>query len=161
MSCSVRTRRPAGRAIRRVAGALAIIGGAPSAHAITSPAGDEPGTTLICNFMTVQVGQFQGRRYINAQPDGTMSVTLVASAADRKAGRAVVIDDLRAAVVAMIVQPRETVFVDSGTPNDASVISLFTNAQDGAAIPAAYSRHMVLGAIAIVSQYTGTCTPQS
>ena len=135
-----------------------VLGGTDAAGASPAP---DPATTLLCNFKPVQLGQFQGLRFINGEIEGAISLTLVASAADRQAGRAVVIDDARAAVVAMIVQARQTLFVDSGTPNDATLISVFTNAQAGAAIPATYSRHLVLGAIPIVSQYTGSCTPQS
>ena len=110
-----------------------VLGGTDAAGASPAP---DPATTLLCNFKPVQLGQFQGLRFINGEIEGAISLTLVASAADRQAGGAVVIDA-------------------------AAPISVFTNAQAGAAIPATYSRHLVLGAIPIVSQYTGSCTPQS
>ena len=66
----------------------------------------------------------------------------------------------RAAVVALIVQPHQTLFIDSGTADDTAVVSVFTGAAQSSDIPAAYSRQVMFGAIPILSQYTGLCHPQ-
>ena len=114
---------------------------------------------LSCEFNVVQSGQFRGSRYVGSPAKGGLVLTLVASAVDARAGRAVLIDGERAAVVALIVQPHQTLFIDSKA-DDASVVTIFTAARESAEIPAAYSRQLMFGTIPIVSQYTGLCRPQ-
>jgi hypothetical protein len=129
----------------------------PAKGGKAEPASKNGGQTLTCEFKAIQTGQFQGLGYITGEADGTISLTLVASAADAKAGRAVMMIEDRAAVATMVLQPGQTLFIDSGTANDASVVSLFTGAGQQTGIPAAYSRQQMLGPIPIVSQYAGMC----
>ena len=74
--------------------------------------------------------------------------------------RAVLITGERAAVVDLIVQPHQTLFVDSGTPDDTAFVSVFTAARDKADIPATYWHQTILGTVPIIAQYTGLCHAQ-
>lgn len=105
-------------------------------------------------------GQFKGLNYLGSPATSGIVLTLVASARDAEAGRAVMIGGDRAAIVALIVQPHQTLFIDTGTADDAAIVSVFTGAAQSTQIPAAYSRQVMFGSIPILSQYTGLCRPQ-
>ena len=137
-----------------------VLSGGAAVAATPSDAPTPASQNLTCNFKAVQTGQFQELSYITGPVGGILTMRFASSPADSLAGRAVMIGDDKAVVVALLVQPEQTLFVDADTANDASMMSLFTASQQDGGIPAAYSRQMMVGKIPIVSQYTGSCTAQ-
>lgn len=140
--------------------AVILVAGAAPAATPSGTATPPAVQNLVCDFKAVQVGQFQDLSYITGPLGGTLTLRFASSPEDSTAGRAVMIGEDKAVVVALVVQPDEILYVDTGTTNDASVMSLFTGSRQTSDLPAAYSRQMMVGRIPIVSQYAGTCTAQ-
>lgn len=114
---------------------------------------------LACVLKAVQTGQFQRLDYISGPVGGSIALSVVLSPADVAADRGVIIGDERAGVAALVMQPGETLLVDTGATDDLATLSLFTRDRQDDAIPAAYSRQRMVGHIPLVSQYTGICKP--
>ena len=143
--------------LRLLACMSVLIGVSPVSVSNADQGAPQERRALSCEFNVVQAGQFLGSRYSGSPIKGGLVLTLVSSAADARAGRAVLIDGERAAVVDLIVQPHQTLFIDSGA-DDVSVVTVFTGAREDAEIPAAYARQLMFGTTPIVSQYTGLCS---
>lgn len=113
---------------------------------------------LSCTFKTVQAGQFHGLDFAASPIGGTIALTITASPLDLRLGRAAIIEDDRVQVAGLNAGVQQTTLIGSDA-RSTTVLSLFTSGSKDAAIPAAISRHELIGSIPVLVQSVGSCAP--
>jgi hypothetical protein len=116
---------------------------------------------FVCEFTSRHSGTLKPA-YVQERGQGAghgLSITF--ASVDLTKGTAQMVGNAGAAPVTVLANEGRMHFVEVTDAGNLSVTSVFVLSRSGEQLPAVHSRHMaLLGASAVVSQYTGTCTPR-